>query len=119
MHHRHVSVIGLGYVGLPVAIAFGLQRRTIGFDTSPARLADLRVGLDRNGETSREELAAVHLELTDCIDVLRQANFHIVAVPTPISAGAQPDLSPVKKSWGGAGRAVNGGECVEYGSVVA
>lgn len=58
MHDRHVSVIGLGYVGLPVAIAFGLQRRTIGFDTSPARLADLRAGLDRNGETSREELAA-------------------------------------------------------------
>jgi UDP-N-acetyl-D-glucosamine/UDP-N-acetyl-D-galactosamine dehydrogenase len=118
MHHRHVSVIGLGYVGLPVAIAFGLQRRTIAFDTSPARLADLRAGLDRNGETSREELAAAHLELTDCIDVLRQANFHIVAVPTPISAGAQPDLMSVKRASETVGRALKRGDVVVYESTV-
>jgi UDP-N-acetyl-D-glucosamine/UDP-N-acetyl-D-galactosamine dehydrogenase len=118
MHHRHVSVIGLGYVGLPVAIAFGLQRRTIAFDTSPARLADLRADLDRNGETSREELAAAHLELTDCIDVLRQANFHIVAVPTPISAGAQPDLMSVKRASETVGRALKRGDVVVYESTV-
>ena len=118
MHHRHVSVIGLGYVGLPVAIAFSLQRRTIAFDTSPARLADLRAGLDRNGETSREELAAAHLELTDCIDVLRQANFHIVAVPTPISAGAQPDLMSVKRASETVGRALKRGDVVVYESTV-
>jgi len=118
MHDRHVSVIGLGYVGLPVAIAFGLQRRTIGFDTSPARLADLRAGLDRNGETSREELAAARLELTDSIEVLRQANFHIVAVPTPISAGAQPDLMPVKLASETVGRALKRGDVVVYESTV-
>src|SRR5476651_555022 len=118
MHDRHVSVIGLGYVGLPVAIAFGLQRRTIGFDTSPARLADLRAGLDRNGETSREELAAARLELTDCIEVLRQANFHIVAVPTPISSGAQPDLMPVKQASETVGRALKRGDVVVYESTV-
>jgi UDP-N-acetyl-D-glucosamine/UDP-N-acetyl-D-galactosamine dehydrogenase len=118
MHDRHVSVIGLGYVGLPVAIAFGLQRRTIGFDTSAARLADLRAGLDRNGETSREELAAAHLELTDSIEVLRQANFHIVAVPTPISAGAHPDLMPVKLASETVGRALKRGDVVVYESTV-
>src|ERR1700688_2464218 len=118
MHHRHVSVIGLGYVGLPVAIAFSLQRRTIAFDTSPALLADLRAGLDRNGETSREELAAAHLELTDCIDVLRQANFHIVAVPTPISAGAQPDLMSVKRASETVGRALKRGDVVVNESTV-
>jgi UDP-N-acetyl-D-galactosamine dehydrogenase len=118
MHDRRVSIIGLGYVGLPVAIAFGLQRRTIGFDTSAARLADLRAGLDRNGETSREELAAAHLDLTDCIDVLRQANFHIVAVPTPISAGAQPDLMSVKRASQTLGRALKRGDVVVYESTV-
>ena len=118
MHDRRVSIIGLGYVGLPVAIAFGLQRRTIGFDTSAARLADLRAGLDRNGETSREELAAAHLDLTDCIDVLRQANFHIVAVPTPISAGAQPDLMSVKRASETVGRALKRGDVVVYESTV-
>src|SRR5476651_200397 len=118
MHDRHVSVIGLGYVGLPVAIAFGLQRRTIGFDTSPGRLADLRAGLDRNGETSREELAAACLELTDSIDTLRQANFHIVAVPTPISSGAQPDLMPVKQASETVGRALKRGDVVVYESTV-
>ena len=118
MHDRYISVIGLGYVGLPVAIAFGLQRRTIGFDTSPGRLADLRAGLDRNGETSREELAAASLELTDSIEVLRQANFHIVAVPTPISSGAQPDLMPVKQASGTVGRALKRGDVVVYESTV-
>jgi UDP-N-acetyl-D-glucosamine/UDP-N-acetyl-D-galactosamine dehydrogenase len=118
MHDRHVSVIGLGYVGLPVAIAFGLQRRTIGFDTSPARLAELCAGLDRNGEVRQEELAAAHLELTDSIDVLRQANFHIVAVPTPISSGAQPDLMPVKQASETVGRALKRGDVVVYESTV-
>jgi UDP-N-acetyl-D-glucosamine/UDP-N-acetyl-D-galactosamine dehydrogenase len=118
MHDRHVSVIGLGYVGLPVVIAFGLQRRTIGFDVSPNRLADLRAGLDRNGEVSREELAAAQLELTDSIDVLRQADFHIVAVPTPISAGAQPDLMPVIRASETVGRALKRGDVVVYESTV-
>jgi UDP-N-acetyl-D-glucosamine/UDP-N-acetyl-D-galactosamine dehydrogenase len=118
MHERNVSVIGLGYVGLPVAIAFGLQRRTIGFDTNPKRLADLRNGFDRNGETSRDELAAAHMELTDCVDTLRQADFHIVAVPTPISAGAQPDLTPVRLASETVGRALKRGDVVVYESTV-
>src|SRR6187402_3714720 len=118
MHDRHVSVIGLGYVGLPVAIAFGMQRRTIGFDVSPNRLADLRAGLDRNGEVSRDELARAQIELTDSIETLKQADFHIVAVPTPISAGAQPDLQPVIRASETVGRALKHGDIVVYESTV-
>lgn len=118
MHDRHVSVIGLGYVGLPVAIAFGMQRRTIGFDINARRLADLRNGIDRNGESSREELGAANLWLTDSIDTLRQADFHIVAVPTPISAGAHPDLTPVRLASETVGRALRPGGVVVYESTV-
>ncbi len=118
MHDRHISVIGLGYVGLPVAIAFGLQRRTIAFDNNPRRLDELRRGVDRNGETSAGELEASNLHLTDSTDTLAEADFHIVAVPTPISAGAHPDLSPVRLASQTVGRALKRGDIVVYESTV-
>jgi UDP-N-acetyl-D-glucosamine/UDP-N-acetyl-D-galactosamine dehydrogenase len=118
MHERNVSVIGLGYVGLPVAIAFGLQRRTIAFDTSAKRLADLRSGLDRNGEASSAELLAADLVLTDDVAELSWADFHIVAVPTPISAGTQPDLVPLRAASETLGRALKRGDIVVYESTV-
>ena len=98
VHNRKISVIGLGYVGLPVAVAFGSHGRTIGFDINPVRVSELSRGHDRTGEVSADELAAADLLYTAQVADLRQADFHIVAVPTPVDAAHQPDLTPVLKA---------------------
>src|SRR6059058_3020353 len=92
---RQVSVIGLGYVGLPVAIAFGQTARTVGFDVSARRINELKAGHDRNDEVSEEVLRSADIFYTADYNDLRQADFHIVAVPTPVDDAHQPDLSPV------------------------
>src|SRR4051794_33700143 len=89
---RLVSVIGLGYVGLPVAIAFGQKARTIGFDVSARRIQELKNGHDRNDEVSAETLRSADILYSSNYEELRQADFHIVAVPTPVDDAHQPDL---------------------------
>jgi UDP-N-acetyl-D-galactosamine dehydrogenase len=118
MHGRTVSVIGLGYVGLPVAVAFGNAGHTIGFDINRQRVAELRDGIDRTGEVTRGELAAAAIIYTDQIEELRQANFHIVAVPTPITEANQPDLTPMFKASETVGQALKKGDIVVYESTV-
>lgn len=118
MNERVVSVIGLGYVGLPVAVAFGLQRRTIGFDINAARIQELNRGYDRTGEVTPEELSAANILFTSSIDELRQADFHIVAVPTPVDDANQPDLTPMLKASETVGQALKKGDIVVYESTV-
>ncbi|GFO57758.1 UDP-N-acetyl-D-galactosamine dehydrogenase [Geomonas silvestris] len=119
MHtERVISVIGLGYVGLPVAVAFGKVRRTVGFDINSARIAELRQGHDRTGEVSGEELKAADILLTDSIEDLRRADFHIVAVPTPIDAANQPDLRLMYRASETVGAALKPGDIVVYESTV-
>ncbi|MBA3662181.1 MAG: nucleotide sugar dehydrogenase [Gammaproteobacteria bacterium] len=89
----HISVIGLGYVGLPVAVAFGKKQRVIAFDINPKRITELQKGYDHTQEVSTEELAETNLLFTHHATDLKQANFHIIAVPTPINLAKQPDLS--------------------------
>lgn len=115
---RKVSVIGLGYVGLPVAVAFGKIRRTIGFDIFQRRIAELRDGYDRTGEVTEAELAAADIFFTDSIDDLRLANFHIVAVPTPVDDARQPDLTPMLLASETVGKALKKGDIVVYESTV-
>ncbi len=117
-HDRTVSVIGLGYVGLPVAIAFGKVRQTIGFDINASRIAELRNGNDRTGEVSPEELSAAHILFTASVDDLRTADFHIVAVPTPIDDANQPDLTPLHRASETVGKALKAGDIVVYESTV-
>lgn len=108
-----VAVLGLGYVGLPLALAFGAQRRALAFDTDPARLCEFAAGRDPNGEaTSAMFDAAKHVEFTDRLADLSAAKFFVIAVPTPITQARQPDLSAVEA----AGRAVGG--CMARGSIV-
>src|SRR5512137_2391758 len=95
---RIISVIGLGYVGLPVAVAFGKVRRTVGFDINAVRISELKSGHDRTGEVERDELLAAEILFTDSIEELRQADFHIVAVPTPVDEANQPDLTLMLKA---------------------
>ena len=115
---RIVSVIGLGYVGLPVAVAFGMKRRTLGFDINRTRISELRDGYDRTGEVSSEDLVAADILFTDDIALLAAADFHIVAVPTPIDAANQPDLMLVCQASETVGSILKRGDIVVYESTV-
>src|SRR5512137_1107074 len=115
---RRVSVIGLGYVGLPVAVAFGNKDRTIGFDINSERIHELRENHDRTGEVLSEELQRANIIFTDRIDDLRMADFHIVAVPTPVDEAHQPDLSLLLKASDTVGKALKRGDIVVYESTV-
>lgn len=114
-----VAVIGLGYVGLPLAVEFGKVYPTIGYDLKSERIASYRRHTDPTGELSPAELkAAVHLEYTDDPKHLAKADFIIVAVPTPIDAARQPDLAPLKSASETAGRYMRPGVTVIYESTV-
>ena len=115
---RTVSVIGLGYVGLPVAVAFGRKSRTIGFDINLQRIAELKEGHDRTGEVSSPELLETDILFTSSIEELRLADFHIVAVPTPVDDANQPDLTPMLKASETVGKALKRGDIVVYESTV-
>ena len=115
---RKISVIGLGYVGLPVAVAFGTKSSTIGFDVNRERIRELREGHDRTGEVSPAEFAATNLLFTDSIDELRGADFHIIAVPTPVDDAKRPDLSILLKASETVAKALKKGDIVVYESTV-
>lgn len=116
---RTIAVIGLGYVGLPLAVEFGKRRRVIGFDVKPARIAELRIGRDNTREVTSEELAqSAQLEVTDDPAQLKEAGVFIVTVPTPIDQHKRPDLSPLLKASETVGRALKRGDVVIYESTV-
>jgi UDP-N-acetyl-D-galactosamine dehydrogenase len=115
---RTVSVVGLGYVGLPVAVAFGMASRTIGFDINEKRIAELRDGFDCTGEVSAAELKKADILFTDRIDKLMLADFHIVAVPTPVDSANRPDLSILVRASETVGKALKKGDIVVYESTV-
>ena len=93
---RKIAVVGLGYVGLPIAIAFGKRQRVIGFDINQAKIAELQKGLDRTGEVSDADLKATEVHYTWQPSDLKAADFIIVAVPTPINEALQPDLTALR-----------------------
>lgn len=117
-HARTISVIGLGYVGLPVAAAFGRHGRVVAFDINRARIDELTRGIDRTGECSADDLAAADLVLTTDPDILGAADFHIVTVPTPIDEGRLPDLRPLIAASRTVGRVLKKGDIVVYESTV-
>lgn len=118
MQTRKISVVGLGYVGLPVAVAFGKSARTVAFDINRTRLEELQRGYDRTNEVSTEDLAQADLLLTAETAQLAEADFHIVAVPTPVDDAHQPDLTPVVKASETVGKALKKGDIVVYESTV-
>ena len=114
-----IAVIGLGYVGLPLAVEFGKRRRVIGFDVKPERIAELRDGRDHTREVEPEALAAAgRLSFTDDPAALREATIFIVTVPTPIDACKRPDLTPLLRASETVGRALKRGDVVIYESTV-
>src|SRR3954465_10480784 len=114
-----VAVVGLGYVGLPVAVAFGRERPTIGYDLSKKRIENLRHHVDATGEVSTADLLeARQFRATPYPTELGDADFIIVAVPTPINAARQPDLSPLESASETVGRYMKPGAVVVYESTV-
>lgn len=114
-----IGVIGLGYVGLPLAVAFGTKQPVVGFDVDPKRIAQLTEGHDVTGETSAEALAsASQLSLSADPEQLRLCQVFIITVPTPINADKQPDLSPLIAASETVGKYMPKGAIVIYESTV-
>lgn len=114
-----IAVIGLGYVGLPVALAFANKfPDTIGFDINSAKVDELRGGIDRTGECAMDELTRSSIHFTSNPEDMRSATFFVIAVPTPIDKAKRPDLSAVKGASEIAGRVLQPGAVVVYESTV-
>ena len=114
-----IGVVGLGYVGLPLAVEFGKKARTIGFDLSQAKIDAYRRHVDPTGEVSQDDLrAATRLEVTTDPSRLKEADVVIVAVPTPIDEAHQPDFSPLVGASISVGRNLKKGAVVVYESTV-
>lgn len=116
--NRFISVVGLGYVGLPVAVAFGKLQKTIGFDINKKRINELLAGHDNTGEINTVDLQTANIIFTDQIKELALADFHIVAVPTPIDDANQPDLTPMLSATKTVGNVLKKGDIVVYESTV-
>ena len=117
-HDRKISVIGLGYVGLPVAVAFAKASEVIGFDINAKRISSLLDGIDDTGEVTREELGNARITFTADPDLLAGADFHIVAVPTPVDSDKKPDLDPLTGVSEILGARIGNGHVVVYESTV-
>ena len=114
-----LGVIGLGYVGLPLAVEFGKKFDTVGFDVKEERLAMLRKGVDTTLETSSEDLAAaVNLKYSGDPEALRDRDIFIVTVPTPVDKYNRPDLSPLYNASETVGKVMKKGALVIYESTV-
>ncbi len=114
-----VAVVGLGYVGLPLAVEFGRKRKTIGFDLSKAKIESYRRFVDPTGEVSGEDLrAAGQLTVTTDPAALAQADYLVVAVPTPVDTAHQPDFGPLAGASESVGRHLKRGATVVYESTV-
>jgi UDP-N-acetyl-D-glucosamine/UDP-N-acetyl-D-galactosamine dehydrogenase len=114
-----IAIIGLGYVGLPLAVEFGKKYRTIGFDINNARITELQQGTDSTLEVSDEELAATtNLSYSCEVADLKAANVYIVTVPTPIDQHKQPDLTPLIKASEMLGKVVKKDDIIVYESTV-
>jgi len=114
-----VAVVGLGYVGLPLAVEFGKKRKTIGFDLSQAKVENYRQCIDSTGEVSSEDLrAAKQLTVSTDPAALAQADFFIVAVPTPVDPAHQPDLAALSGASESVGKHMKSGAIVVYESTV-
>ena len=119
LSNSSIAIIGLGYVGLPLAVEFGKKRKVIGYDISEIRINELKKGIDNTLETSIAELKnATHLSFTKNLEDLNECEIFIITVPTPINENKKPDLSPLKKASEMIGSILQKGNLVIYESTV-
>jgi UDP-N-acetyl-D-galactosamine dehydrogenase len=117
---KKIAIIGLGYVGLPLAVEFGKKRDTIGFDINKKRIAELESGFDRTLEVDANELKeAQRLSFAAELNLLSDATIFIVTVPTPIDESKNPDLTPLRAASKAIGSILNEGDGVIYESTVS
>lgn len=116
--HEKVAVIGLGYVGMPIAVAFAKKVNVIGFDLNTKKIDLYRAGIDPTNEVGDDEIKNTKVYFTSDETRLREAKFHIIAVPTPINSDKTPDLSPVEGASSIVGRNLTKGSIVVYESTV-
>ncbi|MDZ4796362.1 MAG: nucleotide sugar dehydrogenase [Bacteroidota bacterium] len=113
-----LAVIGLGYVGLPIALEFARKISVIGFDISAKRIDMMRQGIDPSNELEKKDFEGCDIVFTDSLEVLREAKFFIVAVPTPVDEHNVPDLIPVQKASETIGKVIKKGDYVVFESTV-
>ena len=113
-----LAVIGLGYVGLPIALEFAKKISVIGFDISSKRIEMMKQGIDPSNELTKEAFEGCDITFTDSLDVLREAKFFIVAVPTPVDEHNVPDLKPVKRASETVGKVIKKDDYVVFESTV-
>src|SRR5210317_867499 len=119
INNLRIGIVGLGYVGLPLAVEFGKKYPTVGFDIHEGRIAELEGGKDSTLECSSEELAeAEHLTYTSSADEIADCNFYIVTVPTPIGDSNRPLLTPLRAASNTLGSVIRKGDIVVYESTV-
>lgn len=116
--NRRISVVGLGYVGLPIAVEFGKKQSIIGFDIQESRIEELKKGYDRTGEVSEKDLKSAEILFTADSQELKNADFHIIAVPTPVDETKRPDLTPLLSASRSVGAILKKGDIVVYESTV-
>jgi UDP-N-acetyl-D-galactosamine dehydrogenase len=113
-----LALIGLGYVGLPIALEFARKISVIGFDINAKRIEMMKNGIDPSNELEKKDFEGCDITFTDSLDVLREANFFIVAVPTPVDDHNVPDLIPVQRASETIGKVIKKGDYVVYESTV-
>jgi UDP-N-acetyl-D-glucosamine/UDP-N-acetyl-D-galactosamine dehydrogenase len=113
-----LAVIGLGYVGLPIALEFARRIPVIGFDIHQGRIEMMRKGIDPSNELEKEAFEGCDIQFTHCLEELKEARFFIVAVPTPVDQHNVPDLTPVKKASETIGKVIKRGDYVVFESTV-
>jgi len=119
MKNKKIALIGLGYVGLPLAVEFGKKREVIGFDINQSRIENLKNGIDTTLETTKQELKdAIYLNYTTNLNDIKNCTIFIVTVPTPIDKHKRPDLTPLEKSSESVGKILKKGDIVIYESTV-
>ena len=117
-HKEKLSLVGLGYVGMPIAVAFAKKINVVGFDLNAAKIDLYKNGIDPTREVGDEAIKASTVEFTADEAKLREAKFHIVAVPTPVNDDHTPDLSPVEGASEILGRNLTKGSVVVFESTV-
>ncbi|WP_345867266.1 Vi polysaccharide biosynthesis UDP-N-acetylglucosamine C-6 dehydrogenase TviB [Shewanella algae] len=119
LEHLSIGIIGLGYVGLPLAVEFGKKYETLGFDINESRVTELRDGKDSTLECTAPELSeAKLLQYTSSLKCIENCNFYIVTVPTPIDSSNAPDLTPLKKASEALGKVISVNDIVVFESTV-
>ena len=119
MNNKKIAVVGLGYVGLPLAVEFSKKRDVIGFDINKDRINELKKGVDVTGELSKKELNQdLFITYTDNLNILKNCNIFIITVPTPIDKNKKPDLNLLKKSSNSIGKIIKKDDIIIYESTV-